>query len=255
MKKKVFFLLTESILLLNCYSENIPFSNSIKVSADTNYKEISWTEGMCDYKGIYDSIKYSYEELKNTYNIFLNSEYIPNFLINNLPDINELAELNVESLNDQESQVLSKIASSKIIKSPIWDSLRNQKYNDIKNLYDLQIYWVQGYRNPELLREYKGLMSCEKYINALIEGGDKLLSIWEEVNIKMRERNGDPESVKKTFYERYNSAEKFKYARWEVITFGWYKCENAASHFSYWIELYDIYKTCFISVKEDCEKD
>jgi len=86
---------------------------------------------------------------------------------------------------------------------------------------------MQAYENPAVIRQYTGAESCVKrYANPLINGGDELLNVWRRVNEDSRSKNADPERLRKIFDQQYKSTDKFKFARLEVMTFGWWNCAN-----------------------------
>jgi hypothetical protein len=78
------------------------------------------------------------------------------------------------------------------------------------------------------LREVTFADACvQRFAPPLTAGGDDLLRTWRAVNEESRRKNASPENMRKQFEEQMASADKFRYAQVEVMTFGWWNCVNA----------------------------
>jgi hypothetical protein len=78
------------------------------------------------------------------------------------------------------------------------------------------------------LLEFRESGSCEKaYAEPLRTGGEPLLVAWRKVNEDSRARNADPDRLRRIFDEQNASPDRLKFARVEVMMFGWWNCANA----------------------------
>ena len=105
---------------------------------------------------------------------------------------------------------------------------RHEHDSERKQDYKLARTTVLGFDDPLALRELTFADACRRtFAEPLIAGGDPLLKIWRELIEKAIKKSSYPDDTRKYFEERMASADKFKFARDEVITGGWWNCANA----------------------------
>jgi len=82
-----------------------------------------------------------------------------------------------------------------------------------------------------------------------------MIEAWFYLNELMKSKNADPERVQRNFDERFNSKNKFDYARLELLTFGWWNNTNhLIFHLSETGEFESEFKNLFIKVKCECDE-
>jgi hypothetical protein len=135
------------------------------------------------------------------------------------------------SLTDLEREYAAKTAELRkldIVPVPFFERYRRSKLKEMLQVYKLSRSTIQGYANPAFLIEYQDAKACNApYADPLINGGDQLLGAWRRVNEESRSRNSDPERLRRIFDEQYASPDRLKFARIEVMMFGWWNCANA----------------------------
>lgn len=197
-----------------------------QTAAFAQTKKFRWTTELCEFEGTYDAKKYTDAQLKNTLRLFAPG----NFEINTDATVwkyEDIKTLNVAALDKEYQTKSAALARLDIVKSPFWETLRARKLKELKDVYTLSRLTMLGYAEPSKLREATFAETCVvRYAEPLAKGGELLLRTWQTVNEDTRRRNGDPERIKKIFEAEYDSPDRLKFARVEVMSFGFWNCAN-----------------------------
>jgi len=196
------------------------------MAAYAQTKQFRWTTELCEFEGSYDAKKYSDAQLKNTVKLFAPG----NFQIQTEATVwkhEDINKLNVAALDKEYESKSTALKKLDIVKSAYWEALRERKLKELKQIYELSRLTILGYNEPPKLKEAAFAESCVvKYASPLINGGEELLATWKGVNEDTRRKNGDPERIKKIFEAEYDSPDRLKFARVEVMSFGFWNCAN-----------------------------
>ncbi len=188
--------------------------------------QFRWTTELCEFEGTYDAKKYTEAQLRNTLKLFA----VGSFDIQTDATVwkyEEIKKLNVAALDKEYESKSTALKNLDIVKSAFWEAMRVRKLKEIKQVYELSRITMLAYDEPAKLKEAAFAKTCVvKFTNPLINGGDELLAIWRAVNEDSRCNNSDPERIKKIFEAEYDSPDKHKYARVEVMSFGFWNCVN-----------------------------
>lgn len=208
----------------------------------------------CSCVGVFDSTKYTRTQLQNTLNLLWNSEYI------HTPEtaytIERVKELSIEKLNDECNKRLQELNSLEFINNKFWTQVKIDRIREIESTCILKRYTILAWNNPDTLLSYNVVDSkCIYYRDALIKGGQEMIQAWIYLNEEMKSKNADPERVQRIFDEKFNSKNKFEYAKLDLLTFGWW---NNANHLIFHInasgEFESEFKKLFINVKCECDE-
>jgi hypothetical protein len=198
-----------------------------QTAAYAQTKQFQWTTELCEFEGIYDAKKYTETQLSNTLKLFA----VGHFDIQTDATVwkyEEIKNLSVAALDKEYESKSTALKNLDIVKSSYWESLRQRKLKELKEVYELSRVTIIAYSEPARLKETTFAASCvTRFANPLINGGKELLASWRTVNEDTRRNNGDPERIKKIFEAEYDSPDRYKYARVEVMSFGFWNCANA----------------------------
>lgn len=187
---------------------------------------LRWNTELCEFSGTYNARKYSAAQLRNTLKLFSPGEFGLN-VDATVWRFEDIGALDVAKLDRQYEAVMADLKSLEIVKSPYWESVRQKKINEINEVYRLSRVTMQAYTKPAVLRDYQGAEVCKaNFAEPLIAGGDRLLSAWRGVNEDSRARNADPDRLRRIFDEQNVSRDRLRFARVEVMSFGWWNCAN-----------------------------
>ena len=197
------------------------------IASSGQSKVLKWSDEFCDYQGTYNAAKYSGEQLKNTLRMKTPGEFsiTADATAFELADIGKLSVARLEMEYQTKRAVLRQLD---IVKTAYWQSFRERKLEEMRQVYELSLVSIRAYKNATSLNDLKWAESCKvKYARPIIAGGDDLLNIWLMVNQDSRSKNSDPERLRRKFDQRNVSPDRLKYALVEVMTFGWWNCANA----------------------------
>lgn len=194
--------------------------------ASAQVRTLRWSTEFCKFSGTYNSKKYTAEQLRNTIKLLPPGEFGLSFMAT-VWRFEDIGALDLAQLDREYKDVSSSLRALNIVKSAYWESVRQKKLAEIEQVYRLSRITMQAYTKPAILREYAGAEECKaKFAEPLILGGDKLLLAWKMVNEESRTRNSDPDRIRRIFDDQMASPDKLKFARVEVMSFGWWNCAN-----------------------------
>lgn len=197
------------------------------VTASAQLKKFKWQTELCEFEGTYDSSKYTAEELKNTQEFLATIGMIPLFTDATVGNYDDIKTLSLEELDKEYKEKSEALKNLDLVEGEYWEMLRQKKLNETNQAYYLKRLTIQGYENPKILREYKEGENCTiNYAEPLIAGGDSLIGAWRKVNLDSQKNNGSPETLQRRFDRENASPDRLKYARIEVMRFGWWNCIN-----------------------------
>jgi hypothetical protein len=197
-----------------------------QVTAYAQNRQFRWTTELCEFEGTYNAKKHSEAQLNNTVRLFtVGSFELPTEAT--IWKYEDIKKLNVAALDKEYAVKSNELKKLDIVKLPYWERFKERKLKELKQVYELSRLTMLGYNEPAKLKEATFADTCVvKYAVTLINGGDELLAIWRTVNEDTRRNNGDPQRIKKIFEAEYDSPDRLKFARVEVMLFGFWNCAN-----------------------------
>jgi len=179
----------------------------------------------CEFRGTFDSTIITRKQLENTRKYLTVGGYIEYNVTPNL--IEEVKHLNTLQLKLECLSRIDELENNEFIDSPFWEMQREKKLNRYREFCKLKEVTLQAYSNPSILKTFEpAQMSCQEYINSLINGGDELLNTWKELVGEQASRNVAPENLWRTFDSQISSEQKHEFAKFYVMKYGWWNCAN-----------------------------
>lgn len=199
---------------------------SIQLTVSAQTAKFKWSGELCELEGVYDAKKYTETELRNTLKLSSTADF--ELLTAVTPyEYADIKALSLEKLDDEYAAKSAALKNLDIVDSPFFEAQRHKKLKELEQLYRLKRATVQAYENPSVLRDFAAAPACvDRYAAPLVAGGDRLLEIWLAVNEDARRRNASPENIKRIYEQQRAAPDKLKYARMEVMRFGWWNCAN-----------------------------
>ncbi len=197
------------------------------VSAQAQSKTFRWSSELCDHHGTYDSKKYTEAELRDTMKLM---DYTMTNL-KNFPHVfkwEDIEKLDVAALDAEYKVKKEKLTALNVVEVPYFQNAKDAQIKEIEQRYVLGRAKLLAYRTPEVLRDYPAAPACKlKYVEPLVAKDESLFSVWLDVNMDSRSRNGDPDRLRREFESEMASPDKLKFAIIEVMGFGFGNCANA----------------------------
>ncbi len=226
----------------------------ISISAQT--KVFKWDSELCQHEGTYDSKKYTEAELKNTQELQSMIGSIPIFTDPTANEYKDIAKLSLEDLAKEYAEQSAKLKNLTIVKSDYWEHIRDRKIAELDSYYELSKITMQAYNNPSILKDFtQGDICVGFYAEPLIAGGEYLYVTWQKVNMDSRSKNSSPARLKGIFDQQNASPDRLKYARVEVMRYGWWNCAiQEIPRVEHDESTTEEFNKLFINVKEECDE-
>lgn len=189
-------------------------------------KKFRWGNETCLFESIYDTKKYSAAQLNDTKKL-ISLDFFPNTIDPTPGDFERIEALRVETLDAEYAARTNALKRLNIVKTAYWEALRQEHLKELEQVYQLSRASILGYKNPARLKDVKFAGACvETYAEPLIKGGDDLLGAWRIRREDGLKKHSNPAALQKEFDEQFASPERLRYARIDVMTYGWWNCVN-----------------------------
>jgi hypothetical protein len=181
----------------------------------------------CKFRATYDAKKYTSRQLRDTVKLIESIPSVP-LMTNATPfTLAEIDRLDVAALDNEYRSVSREINALRMVPTPYFEKLKARRLAGLERMYELSRSSILSYKTPSSLSTVTWAPACSaKYAKPLITGGDDLLAIWLEVNMQSREKNASPERIRREYEQQLASPDRMRYARAEVMAFGWWNCAN-----------------------------
>ena len=188
-------------------------------------KTFRWADELCEYQGSYDASKYSAQQLQNTYDLWFSSAYQLSPQATTLqPD--EINGLDTAPITADYNRLQQQLKTLDLVPQPFWQTLRKQTMDELDAVYRLSMVTVAGYKKPKTLRQYPAKGQCMDYAEAMIAGGDRMMTAWEQLSVEQCQKNGYPKMCMSRYQQERDSAQSENYARINLMAYGWWNCNN-----------------------------
>jgi len=180
----------------------------------------------CKYRGTYDAKRFTPKQLRDTVKLIDNvaAPLATNATPFKLADVDRL---DITKLQAEYGRARFELMALQIIPAPYFQQLKQRRLAALERMYQLSRASMLAYKTPASLAAINWAPECTtKFAQPLINGGDELLALWLDVNMRSRTNNGSPERVRRTYEEQYASPDRMRYAQLEVMAFGWWNCAN-----------------------------
>jgi hypothetical protein len=225
------------------------------VAVDAQNRSFRWADEACSYIATYDGTKHTLIELNNTLKLSRPGSYRleTNTTVWKFAD---MARLDVPALDREYKQKQAELTNLKIVNVPYWREFRRKKLVELEKVYGLERATMLGYKDRKALLGCTDAPECTtRFAEPLIAGGERLLTVWREVNEDSRKKNADPDRLRRIFDQQFRSPEQMNYALLEVMAFGWGNCANETiPYIEYDGTPQTEFEKLFVSVKRRCDE-
>lgn len=213
--------------------------------------QLNWYEGSCLKTGQIDTTKYTYTEAQNIYYFFVDAaEMQQPFLMDELKDT---SKINLKNIQEECKQYLQSYHALQLPASSIWEKYRKEKIESIKRGCYLKEIAVISIETPKKFKPKGTSKVCLKYSNTIRKGGKKLLESWKEIHRSELINALDSVAIEKDFQRKWQHVDKLKFARLEVLKYGWWNCiRNEDQSTLNQIEIKKEFEKLFTSISTSC---
>lgn len=213
-----------------------------------------WGEGLTYYTGKFDTTEYSLEEIETIYN-YLYSPSSEMLTVGNIWKIEQMDTATTTPIDNYYKNTFHFLETMRVPEGEFWDSLlllRKREHYEVCNIKRL---FILAIKDPQILFQHYHV-ECSSEIKALNGDSTSLLNAWYELKERQKLNNCCPENVEKEYLSKYNSNNRLKHARLELMTYGWWNCMNQfVYHHTDYARIEDEFQKLFISVHREDEED
>jgi hypothetical protein len=237
-------------------NENGNDSTPHLISDTSSTSTFVWTTELCENKGTYDPVKYSAEQLQNTYDLWFRFSGIALETDGTASKLEEIAKLDSNKLGEEYQKQKKYYNQMVVVNSTYWQKLKEQRMLELDNEYELKKITIESYGNLAVLNTNRFSKYCPDVVKALTSNDTaELFAFWKGFTEKQSLQNGSPQKYMENFYEKYNSKDKLAYAKVDLITYGWWNCANhTLTHMDRDEKMEEEFNKLFSNVKSVCDE-
>ena len=221
-------------------------------SGQTNVFE--WGEGLTYYTGKFDTTKYSLKEIENIYN-YLHTPSSEMLTIGNVWKIEQMDTATTTPIDNYYKNTLHILETMHIPEGEYWDSLLMLRKRELYEVCNYNKLFILAIKDPKILFQHYH-QECANEIKALNCDSTSLLNAWFELKERQKLNNCCPENVEKKYLSKFNSNNRLKHAKLELMIYGWGNCMNQfVYHHTDYARIEEEFQKLFISVDREDEED
>ena len=138
-----------------------------------------------------------------------------------LTDIRKKSEEKIlKEFNDKKIE----LENLQIVNNDFWKKLKNKKFEELTDKYELQQITIKAYSDPQVLKDNRFSDFCHLYVDiANLKDTIELLDYWKDFFDK---RYYGDIHIRHFNDQNKTSSERFLNARADIITFGYWHCTS-----------------------------
>jgi hypothetical protein len=234
-------------------------ADTIKEKTDTvivspvGSQTFTWQTELCQNTGTYDAGRYSEQQLINTHELWFSMTGIEADPI--ALDPADLPKTTLDKLSAQYRETKRFLSVGSFVDGPFWDKLRADRLAELEADYRYKTLALEAYDNPSVLLTDRSPASCRSYAQALAGDEVALLTAWRDLVAQQRQKNGSTASMDAKYERELKSADRLRYARTELMAFGWWNCVNEQiPRVSRTERMETEFNKLFSKIKKDCDE-
>lgn len=181
-----------------------------------------WQDELCDIQGNFDHKKYSAKQIKNSHFVLegltsanLNSFFPPM----NIKDLDKVSNKDLERLTKEYKQVKNNVERLDVV--PEAKVYKQQLLQSIEGEYKKERLTILAYVDPIQAMKQSPLM-CKQYLEPFFKDESAVQNKWQQ----MVEKRALSNSYAMSRYQEEKASNPAKYAKIDLITFGFGNCVN-----------------------------
>jgi hypothetical protein len=186
-------------------------------------KTISWSDGVCANRLVFDPGKVDEPQLQNTVHLLFGPA---DFEAPTLPPLltqQDVAKVDLEATSRQCSGALDAAARLPFLPLKGIEEFRQARIGEIKDICAYQAAFIRGLKNASALRDYRPAAACSGFIDAL-EGKKDLQASFREVLAENCSLSVSPGECAQRGFADLSKPDGIERARLYLTVYGWSNC-------------------------------
>lgn len=181
-----------------------------------------WQDELCDIQGNFDHKKYSATQIKNSHFVLegLTSANLNSFVPPmNIEDLDKVSNKDLERLTKEYKQVKNNVERLDVV--PEAKAYKQQLLQSIEGEYKKERLTILAYVDPiQAMRQSPPM--CKQYLEPFFKDESAVQNKWQQ----MVEKRALSNSYAMSRYQEEKASNPAKYAKIDLITFGFGNCVN-----------------------------
>ena len=181
-----------------------------------------WQDELCDIQGNFDHKKYSAKQIKNSHFVLdgLTSANLNSFVPPmNIEDLDKVSNKDLERLTKEYKQVKNNVERLDVV--PEAKVYKQQLLQSIEGEYKKERLTILAYVDPiQAMRQSPPM--CKQYLEPFFKDESAVQNKWQQ----MVEKRALSNSYAMSRYQEEKASNPAKYAKIDLITFGFGNCVN-----------------------------
>ena len=181
-----------------------------------------WQDELCDIQGNFDHKKYSAKQIKNSHFVLegLTSANLNSFVPPmNIEDLDKVSNKDLERLTKEYKQVKNNVERLDVV--PEAKVYKQQLLQSIEGEYKKERLTILAYVDPiQAMRQSPPM--CKQYLEPFFKDESAVQNKWQQ----MVEKRALSNSYAMSRYQEEKTSNPAKYAKIDLITFGFSNCVN-----------------------------
>jgi hypothetical protein len=240
-------LLPLPLLLLACESQpekrSVPAAAARASAAPRSPKPVparkavqtfTWHDDVCEIIGTFPAGAYTQRQLQDTYQLVigfrLSTTVVP-LQLNHYNDafFSEAAQ----HLTHEHDSLVARLRGLQVVPTAYWQKIKRLRELELAEEYALDHATLEGYFHPASWLNNAYYAHCAEYAAALASTDSAVvIPAWRKLVDEQKVNNGYPENLEAAFKAQLASPERMRYAKVDLMTFGWGNCANAQRKYS-----------------------
>jgi len=213
---------------------------------------------MCEHVGAYPAGAYTEKQLRDTYSLVNFAGILTSTTVFRLEQYTDAHFAKAgKDLEREHDSLATSLQQAAVVPTAYWMKIKSLRTRELEEEYQFCKFALAGYYKPSSLQHNPYYSSCKEYADALASGDTTVVMLaWRKLKDAQKLNNGAPEALEQRFIQESAAPERMKYAKLELMTFGWYNCALQQTKYRDLPEQYHLrenYHKLFKTVKSDCE--
>jgi len=189
----------------------------------------TWQDEVCENTGTFAVGAYTQRQLRDTYQVItgfqLSTTVVP-FQLNHYNDAFFSAA--ARHLTHEHDSLAARLHGLQVVPTPYWQKIKRLRELELAEEYALDRATLEGYFHPTSWLSNAYYAHCAEYATALASTDSAVvIPAWRKLVDAQKVDNGIPEILEADFKAQLASPERMRYAKVDLMTFGWSNCANA----------------------------
>lgn len=189
----------------------------------------TWEDDVCENIGSFPAGAYTQRQLRDTYQLITGFQLATRVVPFQLRQYNDaFFQQAARHLTREHDSLAARLHGLQVVPTPYWQKIKRLRELELAEEYALSHATLEGYFQPASWLSNAYYAQCAEYATALASTDSAVvIRAWRKLIDAQKATNGNPERLEAAFNAQLASPKRMRYAKVDLMTFGWSNCANA----------------------------